>query len=150
MEPAWKKKSFGTLFHGAVMFKITNIMFLFPALITVMMMKNSWAEKKPLLDIESQIMDFSSQKMKSSINQLNQKIGACSKLAQKTRLSPTMTQFNFLTAKDLKVALLYFAFYSESKCQGAGIWAKATQDFAQFNFKRAKKNDRKKYRNYHQ
>lgn len=115
------------------MFKMTNISLFLPVLL-IIMMGSAWAEKKPLSDLESQIIDLSYQKMKKSIHQLNKKIGVCSTQAKKMRLNPATIRLPSLTPKELKITLLYFAFYAEHKCQGAENWARATQSFTQFKY----------------
>lgn len=123
------------------MFKLIRGAFLLTLLLGFVI-SSAFAEKESLgreslSSLESQMIDFSDQKMRKTINQLHQKIDICFEKIKNTKLDLTVInvlESMSLTPEELRTVLLYFNFYAQNKCEGLDTWAKASQDFAQFKY----------------
>ncbi len=107
----------------------------FVAFLLWVIVSTAWAEKDPT-DInkqqEDEIINLAYMQMRVSIEELERKIDECKILEEKTTLAPALFESLDLTKQEARTALGYFSALAQRNCEGMGLWAKVTREFAQF------------------
>lgn len=97
-----------------------------------------WAEESSVLLSEKQedeVIGLAYATMMETIKKLDKKINECKELRRENILSPALFQSLPLTKQEIRAVVLpRFHFLSLAKCEGEGLWAKASMEFAQFKY----------------
>ncbi len=81
---------------------------------------------------EDEIINLVYSQLRGSIEQLEKNIERCEMLERSNVLDPTLFQSLSLTEQEKRIALSYFGFMAQSKCEDTELLANIYLEFAQF------------------